>query len=557
MAHTHKRVATHQRSSIVLIALSIASLMSISPNVFPSVHAAGLVYIDHPATAVNSASTVLTVQVQVSGVDPFNGWDIQVLSNQSVIKPTSLSIKGNTLEANYSENVLELVNCINGVNLTASHCDPSDGPGIVHSAALGHQGNPPISSVFGMLFTINYTIIRSGLYSPLQILKAVITNHQSPVSVTTRDGSYGIPFGQGFQLTAFPDSLRIVIGSEANVTLTVSSFGGYAGPIGLTMGTQPLGLLLSLNVTSISLSPNYPSNVTLTIAAETAYPPNQLMVTMTATSSGLSHTATVSVLTTDKPDFILDASPSILEIHATASSSSIITLRSPSSFSGQIWLSVTKPDVSGLGALLGSRSLMVSPSNPAMTVLDISTPDSPTPFIYHVNITAASRFSSHTVTVTVIPPQPDFSFSLSDGGRRIQSGESGKFAITTTSIDYFKGELHLFASSRFGFEEAFSSQVITLDFGNSSTSTITLTTNANSAPGNYNVTLTALGITLTGASVTHVIVLTVTISQIPPLNTILGLQPLTYLGVIAALSLATIALTVREVRRFKHSRFLS
>jgi PKD repeat protein len=122
------------------------------------------------------------------------------------------------------------------------------------------------------------------------------------------------------------------------------------------------------------------------------------------------------------------------------------------------------------------------------------------------------------------------------------------------SIDYFKGQLYLFASSRFGFEEVFSPHMIALDFGNSSTSTMTLTTDMNSEPGNYNVTVTALGATSTGASVTHIVVLTVIITQGPSSNTILGFTPLTYLGAIGALSLAVILLAAREVRRLKHAR---
>ena len=240
----------------------------------------------------------------------------------------------------------------------------------MHSAAVAHEGNPQTSSVYGLLFTINYTVIRSVSYSPLQILRAVITNDQSPVSLTTRDGTYGIPLGQGFSLTAYPDSPRIAIGSKANVTLDISSYGGYAGTIDLTLGTQLPVLLLSLNATSTPLSPNHPSNVTLTIATDATNEANQYTVMVTATSNGLSHTATVSILTTDKPDFILDALPLILEIHAT--------------------------------------------------------------------------------------PQPDFSFLLSGTGRIIQAGESRTFTLTMTSIDYFKGKLYLFASSRFGLEEVFS-----------------------------------------------------------------------------------------------------
>src|SRR2546422_5923011 len=555
MVQSHETVSASRRLSILLIALSIASLVSISPSIFHSVHAAGLVYVDRPTTAVGSASTVVTVRVQVAGVDPFNGWDIQVESNQSVISPISLSITGNGLEVNYSENVLEIVSCINGVSYTANPCDSSDGPGIVHSEAVAHEGNPPTSSAYGLLFAINYTVIRSGSYSPLQILRAVITNHQSPVSVTTRDGTYGIPLGQGFELTASPDSPRIVIGSKANVTFTVSSYGGYAGTIDLTLGTQPPGLMLLLNASSTLLSPNHPSNVTLTIATDTTYQANQYTVMVTATSNGLSHTAAVSILTTDKPDFILDASPLILEIHATASSSSIITLHTPAGFAGPIQLSVTVPGIPGLIASLGSRNLIISPGSPTTTVLDIHTPDSPTPFVYRVNITATSQFSSHMVTVIVIPPQPDFSFLLSGSGRIIQAGESRTFILAMTSVDYFKGQLFLFASSRLGFEEVFSPPTIALDFGNSSTSTMTLTTDANSEPGNRNVTLTAIGTTSIGASVTHIIVLTLTLTRGPSSSTILGFMSLTYLGTgaVGALSLATILFAVRKARSLKHA----
>src|SRR5713226_7918535 len=173
MVLSHEEVPAPRRLSTLLIALSLASLVSISPSIFHSVHATGLVYVNHATTAEDSASTVVTVQVQVAGVDPFTGWDIQVQSNQSVINPTSLSIKGNALTVNYSEIVLEAVNCVNGVNYTISHCDSSDGPGIVHSAAIVHQGSPPTNPVYGLLFTINYTVAGSGSYSPLKIQRAI------------------------------------------------------------------------------------------------------------------------------------------------------------------------------------------------------------------------------------------------------------------------------------------------------------------------------------------------------------------------------------------------
>jgi len=57
--------------------------------------------------------------------------------------------------------------------------------------------------------------------------------------------------------------------------------------------------------------------------------------------------------------------------------------------------------------------------------------------------------------------------------------------------------------------------------------------------------------------VTHVIVLIVTITQLQPSKTILGLQPLTFFGIIGALCLVPIIAAVRKVRKFQHGRLLS
>ena len=507
-----------------------------------------------PTIAVAISGTVITVRVQVAGVDPFTGWDIQVKSNQSLIDPTSLSIKGNMLAANYTENVIETINCINGMNYTTSPCDSSDGPGIVHSGAQGHRGNPPTNPVKGLLFTINYTVAGSGSYSPLKIQKAILTDNLKLISVTPRDGIYGIPPGQGFILTIFPDSVSIPLGSKANVTLNLSSFGGYSGIADLTVKTRYPGLLLSFNVTSTSLSPSHPNNVTMTVATDNTYEASHYTITVLATSNGLSHTATLSISTTD---FTITASPSILKIHATDSGSSIITFDTQSGFPGPIRLSVTKPTVPGLTASLGAINLMISAGRPATTVLDVHTPDSAIPFVYLVNITATSQSSSHTVTIVVKPPSPDFSFLLSGAEFVIQAGESRTFTLTMTSIDYFKGQLNLSTTPLYWASEVFNRPEVVLDFGNSSTSTMTLTTNVNSAPGDHNVTLTALGTTLLGTSVTHVIVLIVTITQLESSKTILGIQPLTFFSIIGALSLVAVVAAVRKIRRLKNRQFLS
>jgi hypothetical protein len=540
-----------RRLSIVIVALTLVSQVSIFPHIFHPVQASGIVYLNNSATTA-SANNIITVQVQVAGLDPFSGWDIQVKANQSVINPTSLSIKGNTLEANYSQTVFEIVNCINGVNYTTSHCDSSDGPGIVHSAAVAQQTSPSIGPVYGLLLTINYTVIRAGSYSPLQLLRAIISDGPRPVTVTTRDGSYGIPPGQGFDLAISPGSARIVIGFKTNVTITVSSFGGYQGMIDLTSETPNGGLTLFLNATNTQISSNHFGVIALTIKTNTGYQPSEYRILVTGTSNGDSHTASVFISTTSTPDFTLRASPSVLEIHSDDHGRSTIAVDTQSGFSGPVWLNAIAPAVPGLEVSLSSRNLMISAGSPASTVLDIRTPESAIPFVYLVNVSAIGPSFSDALTIAVRPPAPDFGFLSSNTEFVVEAGHSLTCNVTITSVDYFKGHLHLFASLGFGAIEEFSRPDISLDFGDVSISAMTLTIDANSVPGKYNVTLTALGTTFLGVNVTHSIIMTVAIISSLPANTILGLQPLTYysiVGVLSALGVAVVHSTLRKLKR--------
>src|SRR5207245_10922422 len=173
------------------------------------------------------------------------------------------------------------------------------------------------------------------------------------------------------------------------------------------------------------------------------------------------------------------------------------------------------------------------------------------------NMTATSRLASRQLTIIVTHPSPDFRFLLTGLGFVIQQGPSRTFTLTMTSIDYFRGQVNLSASSLLGAEEIFSPPFVALDFGISSASKMTLATDVNSGLGNHNVTLTALGTTILGANVTHVIVMIVTITPLPPSNTILGLQPLTFSGIIGALSLVAVVPSVSKIRRLNHRRFFS
>ncbi|SRR6266568_292432 len=160
-------------------------------------------------------------------------------------------------------------------------------------------------------------------------------------------------------------------------------------------------------------------------------------------------------------------------------------------------------------------------------------------------------------TITAKSPSPDFIFQIGSPGFVVQAGQSRTFTLNMTSVDYFKGQLFLLATSLSGIKEVFTRPSVALDFGSSSTSLMTITTDAYLAPGNYIVNMTALGTTFLGVSVNHTITTTITVTSIPIAKTILGLQPLSYFGIIGALWIAVIGAAIREIRKPKPKRFLS
>jgi hypothetical protein len=120
--------------------------------------------------------------VNVSLVDPFNGWDIQLQADPTIINAASLSITGNILSANGQ--TIEFTNCINGMGLNCQITGTADGPGIVHSA-VGFLGPAPFSTTAtGLLFTVTYQVVGNGT-SQIAFLRDIIKN--PPITVQHSD----------------------------------------------------------------------------------------------------------------------------------------------------------------------------------------------------------------------------------------------------------------------------------------------------------------------------------------------------------------------------------
>ena len=525
-----------------------------------------LLYVNPPATSEVPAGTTFDIQVKVAYFAPFNGWDIHVAVNPSVLNPVALAITPNIFSQNVtSSSPTELSHCINGIGPPGSQCsDLNEGPGIVHSA-VAYLGQNITASGDGLLFSITYNVVANG-YTQITISNDKITDGTlQGATHTDQQGTYGNQNIQpDFNISANTTVMSITVGLSQNATINLNSLDNFAGQVYMTADvslpgvgsvTSPKALLSPNNVL---LQGNGQNSSTIEITTRSSDSITTYSVTVTATSGTISHSQSITVTVNPVGDFIMDITPRSLSIHATDSGSSIITLATDTGFSGSIHLRMDVPPVPGLIASLGGYDFTISQDDPATTVFSIRTPPSNNPFVYLVNITASSQSSTHPYeTITVQSPKANFSLQIGGSRPFLQAGQTNVYTLNVTSVDYFKGKLFLLATSLSDMKETFSRNSLALDLGNSSTILMTVATDAYLAPGNHDINVTALGTTFLQTSVNHNIILTITVVPTPVNRTILGVQPLAYFSIVGALWLGVIGAAIKEIRKPKPKRFLN
>ncbi len=503
--------------------------------------------------------STFSVTIKVANFENFTGWDIHVKTNSSIINPTALTVHPNVIAENVSgSNPIELANCVNGFGTPGTNCsyDPFVGNGFVRSA-VANQGNG-VASGDGLLFTVSYDVVAAG-FSNITILADTISNgSKGGVVHTTISATYGTPVVKpDFFIGANPADLVLTLAVSHNVsqtsTITLTSIDNFTGTANLSAKAT---LQTTLSAKQVTLPKNGTSTFTITVWANSATTSTQYYVNLTAVIGTKSHSLLITVQVNPAPDFLISVSPSVLEIPATGYGLSAVTIDTQTSFSGQVHLKLDVP--SGPVAWLDATDFTISPGQPASTLFNVRTPSSDFPFKYLINITASSPSSTtHTpFTITVKPPKPDFSFQIASPDFVVQAGQSRTFTISTASVNYFKGQIFLLASTLSGINEKFSRQSLALEYGNSSTSLMTVSTDAFLALGFHSINVTALGTTFLGDPVNHSVIINVKIIPATSILTILGLHPLVYFGIVGTLLAGLIGVAVKEIRKPKPKRFL-
>lgn len=156
----------------------------------PTVFASGSIYLNPATITSQPVGSTFSVQVKVSGIDQFNGWEIQIVSDSSVISPTIITTDGNIFVSNTTGGIpFELRNCVNGSGqgCCLSSCSPLDGAGIADSA---YGYTKPVSGS-GLKFTVTSLVVSSAPYNPITIQNDQFSNEgDDGVVHTTTNGSY-------------------------------------------------------------------------------------------------------------------------------------------------------------------------------------------------------------------------------------------------------------------------------------------------------------------------------------------------------------------------------
>src|SRR2546422_3648422 len=123
------RMGRTRSTRLCLLSLSLISLtiLLVFPSSIGPAHAAGNLFVGPTPQGPFSVGTMVTYQVNVTAMDPFDSWDVVVQADSNVLDPLSISVAGNMLGS-----VTQVANCVNG---GGSGCTIKDNQRGAHSAA--------------------------------------------------------------------------------------------------------------------------------------------------------------------------------------------------------------------------------------------------------------------------------------------------------------------------------------------------------------------------------------------------------------------------------------
>jgi hypothetical protein len=269
--------------------------------------------------------------------------------------------------------------------------------GSAQSVSLSAGGLPS-----GATASFNPTTVTSGGNSTLTITTSATTPAAiSTITITgtgasaTHSTTVGLtvtaaPPANDFSIGANPSTLTLAQGAGGTSTISTVATNG-SGTVTLSISGVPTGATASLNPTSVPAG----SQSTLTVNTGSAAA-NSYTITITGTEGSVTHSTTVGLTVTPRPDFSISASPiSLQESHNGGTTSTTVTVTPIGSFTGAVNLSV-----SGYPAGVTAVFTPTSVNNSGTSTLRLTSSNAPQGN-YTLTITGTGPSSTHSTTVNL------------------------------------------------------------------------------------------------------------------------------------------------------------
>ncbi len=257
-----------------------------------------------PVTVTGSVGSQLMVPVLVQGSDVFNGFDITLKTNHTILIPAGVSLTGSLLSG--GSVVLE---CVGTVLKAGPGCSSTDTSDTLHLVIVGPlQATTP---VIGLLFSAVFNITGStSAVIGYQTGCAHSSVSGTSTCVLLSSGGLGIPMEtvQGatytvapsptFTMASFPGFLYVTKGSVGNTTITLTSLNGFTGNVALSIAVNSTAKHLptfSISPSTVMLTAGGSSTALFNVSTKNNADRQAYNVTITATGGGVAESLRITV----------------------------------------------------------------------------------------------------------------------------------------------------------------------------------------------------------------------------------------------------------------------
>jgi hypothetical protein len=336
-----------------------------------------------------------------------------------------------------------------------------------------------------------------------------------------------------FSVAFSTTGISIAQGASGSVNLYVASLNNFASPVAVTF-SAPAGVTASFNGPSRLLtSAGGTTSPTLTIFVSGTVAPGTYPFTVTTSSGGISHSATLQLIVTpsstviasSNPDFITQPSPATMTLTPGVSKATTVAVSSVNGFSSSVSLTASWTGVVPSGVTISLPSPVNVPAGgTASAVLTLTADNSPSTGSYALIVAATYGVISHSTqimvtiagTPSVLAPVvvPDFAVRPSSGSVSVIQGLGAGTSVIVSSFNGFSSPV-TFSASWVGNAPTGIAitvpQSVTPAPGGEASSPIGFTTTSTGSTGSFVVQVAG-----TSGSVTHATDITLQVNSVGP-----------------------------------------